>query len=634
MHYPHKQSSIKSLHDERASDPQPSSSSTISTISTESDKYPSNGSLSKTNGWTSARSSPSDSQSPTSPLPDIPNPSTHARIKRRGTPYPGKPARDYGRRPADTLVDDGRKKGKDRSTSSAHPTFLQKFNTGLSRSSTERSNAGSYRGSINHLRANPVVSFTIPEQEVLPLRPNTNVPSKASSSKDPELCVKHTTLSVPGNNGPGATDLLRQLDGTSSTLTTPAPNTFRRLSNALASVMNDLSSQHRETFPIMSHDDHHSFAHAQTFPSTLSSPSLITVRKPSDSYFAISQLLKRKNTARPKDLPALLQRASPMDQPSSDLLGFETLPPDEIENKEGPLDSHPDPRNTMKITEEQVESVSQISESRRQSLTAEPTTTIIDVIRVSGQMPMDANSRRRSSISMSSPRKMSTVQIKSRKSVYEVIWRENETPSQPSTPIKGQALWPSKRQTIREESGEDTFPPVISNGDDDEENGRIELPKKDSTSTISTGPITPYFSQPTWGSRPISKQLRIVTELGPEADMCESPGVMTAGHDSLHGANIDGGTDPRARTTLPFPFPLRPTTALKDSLANPKKSVDILIPRPQSEGREDGSGKVVRIEAEGDGVLDGRRGSWLSVKARKTLGGWDGEEDGRVEGVA
>ena len=474
-----------------------------------------------------------------------------------------------------------------------------------------------------------MVSFTIPEQEVLPLRPNTNVPSKSSSSRDPELSVKHTTLSAPGNNGPGATDFLRQLDGTSSKLTPPAPNTFRRLSNAFASVMSDLASQHRETFPIISHGNH-SFAHAQTFPSTLSSPSLITVRKPSDSYFAISQLLKRKNTARPKDLPASLQRASPMDQPSSDLLGFETLPPDEMENKDESLERYPDPRNTMKFTEEQVESVSQVSGSRRQSLTAEPTTTIIDVVRVSGQMPIDASSRRRSSISMSSPRKMSTVQIKSRKSIYEVIWRENETPSLPSTPVKGQALWPSKKQTIREESGEDTFPPTITNGDDDEDNGQIELPKKDSTSTVSTGPITPYFSQPTWGARPMSKQLRIVTELGPEADMCESPGVMTAGHDSLHGANIDGGTDLWGKT---LPFTLRPT-ASKNSLANPNKSVDILISRPQNGGREDGSGKVVRIEAEGDEVLDGRRGSWLSVKARKTLGGWDGEEDNHFEGVS
>ena len=186
-----------------------------------------------------------------------------------------------------------------------------------------------------------MVSFTIPEQEPLPLRPNTNVTTKQHAVQDSRLSVKHITQSAPSDECDGASEALRQIKRLNTSLSAASPTAIRRLSEAFASLMSDMTSQHRDTFPVIMHNEH-SFVHAQTFPGSPGSPSLITVRKASESYFAISQLLRRKNTGRPGDLPRNMQRAAPMDRPSSDLLGFETLPAEKASNdkQKGLSDEH------------------------------------------------------------------------------------------------------------------------------------------------------------------------------------------------------------------------------------------------------------------------------------------------------
>ena len=302
-----------------------------------------------------------------------------------------------------------------------------------------------------------------------------------------------------------------------------------------------------------------------------------------------------------------------MDQPSSDLLGFETLPPDDSLNAEQPniSSSFSDPKNTMHLVHEQVESVSQMSESRRQSLAAEPTITVIDVVRAPEQSPNTRESRRRSSISMNSPRRMSTMQIKSRKSVYEVIWRENETPSRPSTPVQGEALF---GKPIREESAENDHE---TNADD---GVKADIGKAESTVAIGSEAPTPHFSQPTWGARPKPKQLRIVTgnEIATVSELCESPSDLTPAPEIKHHKGFKSEVN-----------------GTKDGpLVDPTKPIVIMVPGRSSNKDGTVKGQLIKIaaEAEDDGGIQARRGSdtperrgsWLSVKERISLAGWDG----------
>ena len=243
-----------------------------------------------------------------------------------------------------------------------------------------------------------------------------------------------------------------------------------------------------------------------------------------------------------------------------------------------------------------------MSESRRQSLAAEPTVTVIDVVRAPEHSPMDDESRRRSFISMASPRRMSTVQIKSRKSVYEVIWRENETPSRPGTPVQGEQPF---EKAIREESEEDEL--AFNN------NSEVHVEKFNLMAAMDSEAVMPRFLQPTWNARPVPKQLRIVTgnEVATRPEFCDSPTAVTPGPDSSPATINNGGSDSKV-----------------DALADPRKPVEIMVIGQGNDNSEGGALQGTAIKLQADGHGSDKKGSWMSVKERKALGGWDGDGDG------
>lgn len=160
-------------------------------------------------------------------------------------------------------------------------------------------------------------------------------------------------------------------------------------------------------------------------------------------------------------------------------------------------------------------------------------------------------------------------------------------------------------KAVREESGEDE----LTFNDD----GKVDIGKSDSTAAMGSGAVIPHFSQPTWGGRPMPKQLRIVTRnevvAGPE--FCDSPTVMTPGPDLLPDTFDDGGSDTKFK-----------------ALADPRKPAEIMVMGQGNDNSEGGphQGTVIKLQAEGHG--SDRRGRWMSVKERKAMGKWDGKEDG------
>lgn len=86
-----------------------------------------------------------------------------------------------------------------------------------------------------------------------------------------------------------------------------------------------------------------------------------------------------------------------MDRPSSDLLGFEKLAAEEASNvrQQDLSNEQAAPRNTIHLVHERIESIFRMSESRRQSLAAEPTVTVVDVVRAPEHLPTDDEIRRR-----------------------------------------------------------------------------------------------------------------------------------------------------------------------------------------------------------------------------------------------
>ena len=49
-----------------------------------------------------------------------------------------------------------------------------------------------------------------------------------------------------------------------------------------------------------------------------------------------------------------------------------------------------------------------------------------------------------------------------------------------------------------------------------------------------------------------------------------------------------------------------------------------------NENSEGGPLQATEIQVQADGHNSSNRGSWMSIKERKALGGWDGKEDGPI----
>lgn len=174
---------------------------------------------------------------------------------------------------------------------------------------------------------------------------------------------------------------------------------------------------------------------------TLETPATITLRKASNVYAtspittSMSALLTRERENK---------RAA--DAPAAELLSFyssQTLEkkptftdPPSPESAEAPRSLKEQPTFTFEMDSQpirrgskSVSRCSDISNARRCSLPAEAALTFADVHVSPGSFAVGPNPRKQSLIPTEFSRRISTVQIRSRNSVHEVIWREDETTS-------------------------------------------------------------------------------------------------------------------------------------------------------------------------------------------------------------
>lgn len=174
---------------------------------------------------------------------------------------------------------------------------------------------------------------------------------------------------------------------------------------------------------------------------TLETPATITLRKASNVYAtspittSMSALLTRERENK---------RAA--DAPAAELLSFyssQTLEkkptftdPPSPESAEAPRSLKEQPTFTFEMDSQpirrgskSVSRCSDISNARRCSLPAEAALTFADVHVSPGSFAVGPNPRKQSLIPTEFSRRISTVQVRSRNSVHEVIWREDETTS-------------------------------------------------------------------------------------------------------------------------------------------------------------------------------------------------------------
>lgn len=170
-------------------------------------------------------------------------------------------------------------------------------------------------------------------------------------------------------------------------------------------------------------------------PGNLGTPASITLRKASNAY-ADSQA----KTSMSASLVFESERDRPSDAPASELLAFYSTStshgkksvssePLSAENVKAPQDSKIISPSDTKYTSPSrrgSKSIMQFSSSRRSSFPAETTLTFADVHLAPGTFP---KSRKSSLMLEDCPRRISFVQFRSRDSVHEVIWRENERTS-------------------------------------------------------------------------------------------------------------------------------------------------------------------------------------------------------------
>ena len=150
-------------------------------------------------------------------------------------------------------------------------------------------------------------------------------------------------------------------------------------------------------------------------PSSLPTPSSITLRKASNVY--VPDLPRSSMSA------SLFREDGRMrvpDAPTSELLAFYST---NVKRSEG----------TRSMSESPSPTSHSPPKSRRHNVLAAPTVTFADIHVAPGTFAVDPKSRKASLISGDQPpRRISVVQFRSRDSVHEVIWREDETPSDSS----------------------------------------------------------------------------------------------------------------------------------------------------------------------------------------------------------
>ena len=186
------------------------------------------------------------------------------------------------------------------------------------------------------------------------------------------------------------------------------------------------------------------FKDRKDVPGTLGTPATITLRKASHIYAPIPI-----TTSMSASLSHEREDKRAADAPASELLAFYSSPTLEKrptltdssspESPKAPRSRNEEPTIAFEMESQPVRrasrSVSQfsdISNARRCSLPAEAALTFVDVHVAPGSFAVGPKSRKQSIVPTEFRRRISTVQILSRNSVHEVIWREDETTSDSS----------------------------------------------------------------------------------------------------------------------------------------------------------------------------------------------------------
>ena len=186
------------------------------------------------------------------------------------------------------------------------------------------------------------------------------------------------------------------------------------------------------------------FKDRKDVPGTLGTPATITLRKASNIYASMPN-----TTSMSASLTREYEHRRAADTPASELLAFYSCPT--LERRPTLTDlSYPQSPQVPRSLKEQTttafgnkfqtsrrgsKSVSQfsdISNARRCSLPAEAALTFADVHIAPGTFAVRPKSRKQSLVPTDFGRRISTIQILSRDSVHEVIWREDETTSDSS----------------------------------------------------------------------------------------------------------------------------------------------------------------------------------------------------------
>lgn len=177
---------------------------------------------------------------------------------------------------------------------------------------------------------------------------------------------------------------------------------------------------------------------------TLGTPATITLRKASNVY-ATGPITTSMSASLTRE--ELHKRA--VNTPASELLAFyssstpERSPPRSDQSSpgsaDGPKSLMEQPKPPFEIEAQsfrrQSKSISQFSNTpnaRRCSMPAEAALTFADVHVAPGSFAVEPNSERQPLVPTEFSRRISTVQFRSRNSVHEVIWREDETTSDSS----------------------------------------------------------------------------------------------------------------------------------------------------------------------------------------------------------
>ena len=182
-------------------------------------------------------------------------------------------------------------------------------------------------------------------------------------------------------------------------------------------------------------------------------PATITLRKASDAYFVvIGQRDANGDVSASGSMPRPSKTSSSERQPSVALQGFRSkrftehrkslwysLPLLSDQN-EAPTESQEKETETLTTHEAIHESLSVFDRFQCPSTAAEPAVTFTDVHTAPQTFASVPYSRRRSSSTVRRLRRTSSVQIKTRSSVHEIIWREEENSSSSSSQASASSI--------------------------------------------------------------------------------------------------------------------------------------------------------------------------------------------------